>query len=331
MITRPARLLGLLLGVLLLVSAPVTAAQPKGKSDVAAARAHYTKGLELYDEQAYDAALIEFQRAYDIAPAFKILYNLGLVHRQLNDYAGALRSFRQYLEEGGTKVEPKRRDAVEAEIKKLEGRVAQLEIVANVEDAEVLIDDLEVGETPLERPVLVNAGKRKVTIAKSGYVPVTRVVVVAGGDTKKLELELRSGTAPPPAQSGSSAGGTSKPEKATKPAPADQEPKRKIPWVWWGVTGGLAAGTAVAGVLALGAQRDLDDKKAAPAKKQELDDAASKTRTLAIVTDVLLGCTVVAGAYSAYLTFGPQKEQPPTQARLRVGVGPGQLSLGGDF
>ncbi len=49
---------------------------------------------------------------------------------------------------------------------------------------------------PSTRPLTVNAGKRKITVTKNGYIPVTRVVNVAGGEDKKLELELRTGTAP---------------------------------------------------------------------------------------------------------------------------------------
>src|SRR5688500_535179 len=127
--------------------------------DVAEARQRYKKGLDLYEDGAFDAALIEFQRAYDTAPSYKILYNIGLVHLQLNDYAGALRSFKKYLDDGGKRLDAKRRGEVEREVKKLEGRVANLEIKSNVEGAEVLVDDLEVGETPLDAAVLVNAGK----------------------------------------------------------------------------------------------------------------------------------------------------------------------------
>src|SRR4026208_2260108 len=44
------------------------------------ARARYERGLKLYSDGAYDAARSEFERAYAIAPTYKVLYNIGLVH-----------------------------------------------------------------------------------------------------------------------------------------------------------------------------------------------------------------------------------------------------------
>jgi len=312
------------------IATPAFAADAPKPEDVNEARSRYKKGLDLYEDGAFDAALIEFQRAYDTAPSYKILYNIGLVHLQLNDYAGALRSFRKYLDDGGKKIDAKRRSEVEREIKKLEGRVASLTIKANVDGAEVLVDDLEVGETPLDGAVSVNAGKRKVTITKSGYAPAARVVVVAGGDEKTVDLELRPGSGPPqPLQ--------------TKPAtplekPKQQEPEkeaspgRKVPWLWWGITGGLAVGATVAGVFTLQAQNDLDKKKDHPASKDDLESASKKTRTLAIVTDVLIGGTVIVGGYATYLTFFKPQSDPRTEsARLQVRVGVGRVEFGGRF
>ncbi len=116
----------------------------------------------------------------------------------------------------------------------------------------------------------------------------------------------------------------------SKSAPGEAaKPGRKVPWLWWGIAGGLAAGTAVAGVITLGAQGDLNDKKDNPASKKELDDAASRTRTMAIVTDVLLVGTLATAGIATYLTFGPQKETPPSE--VSVGIGPASVRVSGSF
>jgi tetratricopeptide (TPR) repeat protein len=331
-VSRICTRIALVVGLLLVVSAAPAAAQGGKSEDVAEARTRYKKGLDLYEDGAFDAALIEFQRAYDLAPSYKILYNIGLVQLQLNDFSGALRSFRRYLDDGGKKIDQKRRGEVEKEIKKLEGRVASLELKSNVDGAEILVDDLEVGETPLDAPLLVNAGKRKITLSKSGYVPTTRVVVVAGGDSKTLELELRpgQGSAPTPLETKPSKADTATKRAPGKPVAAG--PTRKVPWLAWGITGGLAVGTTVAGVLTLGAQKDLDDKKNQPSSKQALDDAAGKTRTFAIVTDVLLVGTVAVGGYATYLTFFKKPDDARAdQSAVWLSVGPGRVDVAGSF
>ncbi len=332
---RWARPVALAFACLVLLDPAVSVAEPKADEQVEA-RNRYKKGLELYEEGAFDAALIELQRAYDLSPSYKILYNVALVYLQLNDFAGSLRNFKKYLDDGGKKIDQKRRAEVEKEIGKLQSRVATVELSVNVEGAEVSIDDLDVGETPLDQPLIVNAGKRKISLQKSGYARLTKVIVVAGGDKKKLALTLESGSsgAAPPSSGKPDATG---PSALGKPGPArdtkDDGPKRPVPWLWWGVTGGLAAGTAVAGVLTLGAQKDLDAKKDAPSTKGELDDAASKTRTLAIVTDVLLVGSVAAGGYATYLTFFAKPADPRKDktARWAVGVGPSSVTVAGSF
>lgn len=328
MTRRWRRALALCLGCLLL-SLTVPALGQGGKAqELAEARTRYKKGLELYQEGAFDAALIELQRAYDLAPSYKILYNIGLVDLQLNDYAGALRTFRKYLEEGGKKVDAKRRAEVEKEIEKLQGRVATLSIKTGVSGAEVLVDDQKVGETPLSEPLLVSAGKRKISLSKDGFAPVSRVINVAGGDQKTITLELRS-TAEVKAERKKQ-----EQDKPTKERGQEaKEPGRPVPWLLWGITGGLAAGTAVAGVLTLGAEKDLDDERSRPSTKDDLDSAAQKTRTLAIVTDVLLLGTVAVGGYATYKTFfaDPPKDARAEKASLGVSIGPGNVAVSGTF
>ena len=83
------------------------AAKPKkGDADAAAqvppeAQQRFLRALELYDEGNLDAARTELARAYDIAPHFKLLYNMGQIAFELHDYPAALAAFEKYLSEGG--------------------------------------------------------------------------------------------------------------------------------------------------------------------------------------------------------------------------------------
>jgi len=70
----------------------VPVAQPTA-GNVEEATQRFKRGLELYEEQDFPNALIEFRRAYELQPSYKILYNLGQVCFQLTEYACALRNF----------------------------------------------------------------------------------------------------------------------------------------------------------------------------------------------------------------------------------------------
>ena len=65
---------------------------------VAQAGAHYARGVKLYEEDDFRAALIEFSRAYELAPNWAVLYNLGQAHYQLREYAIAMRTLERYVQ-----------------------------------------------------------------------------------------------------------------------------------------------------------------------------------------------------------------------------------------
>ncbi|QSQ22453.1 PEGA domain-containing protein [Pyxidicoccus parkwayensis] len=293
------------------------------------AQRRYERGKEFYEESDFRAALVEFQRAYELAPSYKLLYSIAQVQYQLQDYAGALRSFQQYLEEGQAEITAQRRDEVQREVDRLRSRVATLDIVTRPVGATVSVDDQPVGRTPLSEPVLVSAGRRKVTAELPGEPPVTRVVDVAGMDTVKVQLDF----APPP---------TPKPAAVAKPettAPVSPTPgltaraePRGFPWKMWTATGALAVGAGVTAIMASSASSDLKKQRDTfGVTRAQLDDASSKAKTLALTSDVLTGATVVAAGISAYLTFtrGPSDAAPGPSVSL--GVGPGSVGVAGAF
>jgi hypothetical protein len=281
---------------------------PAAQSDVDQAQERYKRALDLFNDGSYDAALLEFRRAYELAPNYRVLYNIALVNVQLNDYAGAVNAFEKYLASGGTEVPPARVEEVKRELIRLTPRVATLKITTDVPGAEVSVDDLSIGKTPFAQPTRVNAGRRRVSVAIEGKIPQTRVVEAAGGDSVEVKFELDApveAAAPAPVQA----------------TPAPVEEPRHAPWFAWTLTGAFAAGTAVTGVLALKAHSDQDaTKNRLGVTESDLSAANSKVSHLALVTDILLGATVVTGGISLYLTLrSPSPSNPITdQARLTI-------------
>jgi len=334
---RASAALSLCLGLSILAPALPVAAQPKDAAKIDEARSRYDRGKQLYEEGAFDAALTEFQRAYELAPSYKILYNIGQVHRQRNDYASALRVFERYVKEGGSDLDAKRKGDIEKEIAQLKGRVATLQISTNVAGAEILVDDEPVGKTPLPQGILVNSGKRKITASKEGRAPVSKIVNVAGSDTMKVTIELiESGAAPAPTAPSPAPAATPS-STPTSSAPASSlsltPEKPPTPWLAWTVTGVLGGGAAVTGILALGASNDLKDKRSQPdVSRKDLDDGSNRAKSMALVSDLLLVGTVIAGGVSIYLTVSePSKDSARTVGPVRLGVGPGSMLLTGSF
>lgn len=296
-------------------------AAAQGAPDTADAPAHYQRALELYQEQDFAGALVEFRRAYELSPSYKMQYNIGQVCYQLTDYACALRSFEQYIREGGSSISTERRAEVDKELAKLRLRVGKLEIVSNIPGVEVSVDDIVVGTTPLPAPVVVSSGKRRITGTHAGYAPVSRMVEVAGTDSSRLELVFVNAGAPAPA------------------AAAPEEPQYEsrfntITWIGLGVTAAFAATSAITGVVALNADHDLKDMKYADGAgpSSEMESTQDRAKTFSVLSDVALGLSVASLAGTLVYTFvhKPKRIERST-ASLDFGFTGTGATLGGSF
>lgn len=299
--TSAARLVSvvaLLAGVPLVAAPRAVLAAPAEDPKVAEGRKHFTRGVELYNDGDFRGALIEFQRAYQIAPSFRILYNVGKANLELLDYPAALAAFERYLAEGGAEVPPEKRTEVEGEIVKLKQRVAYLSIECNAGGLEVWVDETMVGKTPLAKEIVVGTGRHKVAIRDKAQ----QIVEVAGGDHAKVKLTVPVDAPAPPPSAG---------------------PSRTGAWVGVGVTSALLVTTGVFGVLTWSARKDFESAAdAGPLAANDVDDRSRKIRRFGLVTDILAGATVIAGAATLYFVL-----RSDGGGATKVGIGPGSITF----
>ncbi len=320
-------LFSLLLGISAASATLVASSGTANAQGVDEGRQRFTRGLELYKEGNFHAALAEFRAAYGAAPSFRLQYNLGQTLYQLQDYAGAVRAFEQYLSEGGDKVEAERKKEVEGELTKLRQRVAKLTFLVNVPNAEVSIDDEPRGQA--SKPILVSAGRRHISVTASNYQTETRVLDLAGAQQLEIKFELKP-------LGGVSAGGGG----PVGPETPHTRPKSRTPFfIGLAATGVLAGGTAVFAIVASGKHSDYDAALGTPnVSKATIEDARSSTKTMSLVADVFAGATILAGGLTvmAYvLTSGDEpittgKVAPPKLTAKPV-FGPGSLGVVGTF
>lgn len=265
--------------------------------DVEQARQHFERGVEYYNDGDYHAASIEFQRAYKLRPAYRLLYNLGQVAFELRDYAGAERYFRSYLAEGQDDVAPERRTEVQGELEQLQRRVASVRITTNQSDAEIRIDDRPIDKSA-GMPVRVSAGRRRFVADKPGYAPVQRVVDVLGGEALDVQLVFGPRIVPAP--------GTA----------ISTHSSNALPWVT-----GIGSGLLLLAAGGVGYAAYHDSAKHADllrqyTTRQELDRLESQARSKALVTDILLGTGIVGGIVTMVLVLSSgSDDKPPSQAQ----------------
>lgn len=179
--------LGLALGV----------ASPAGAQAGDDARAHYERGIELFDEAHFEAALAEFEAAYAITPRPVLLFNIGQIHARLGHAVEAADALERYLREAGDGITPERRALAEEELAGQTARIGHVEVVVPVADALISIDERSRGHAPLTAPVPVSVGEHRVVVTAEGYLPWSETLRIAGGERRTLAVELvRASTDP---------------------------------------------------------------------------------------------------------------------------------------
>jgi tetratricopeptide (TPR) repeat protein len=293
-----------------------TAAADDGPAAVREAGKHFQRAVALYGEADYRAALVEFKRAYAGSPYVSVLYNIGETQYQLQDYAAALTTFERYLAESGA-ADPHRAE-VESNVETLRARVGHISVVTIPAGADVTVDDQAAGRTPIDRPLLVSIGHRKVVATLPGRSPVTKYVDVATDDNLSLTLQLQDAPARAPL-----------PALALAPVPEPPPSHAGTTWriVGWTMTGVLAAGALTTGLLADKASSDLSAaRNAYPTTAATLNHDASLTSTYSLVADSLAVAAAVVGSITLVSTFASSGDRAPDRA-ARVVIGPGSARL----
>jgi hypothetical protein len=293
--------------------------QPQ-KQKIEEALPHFQRGVDLYDENDFTNALIEFRRAYEIAQDYHVLYNVAQTCYQLQNYACSLDAFTRYLGDGGSAVARDRRSYVDKEISKLKARVATVRVVVNVPGADISVDDEKVGTSPLSHPITVSQGKRKITASVDGKPPAEKTIEIAGGDTTSINLDIETET---PQQ----------PQPQPQLPPPHVETRRHVPWAAWGIAGGLFAVWGATGVIALVFSSDAESKLGTyGVTASQIKSSQDGARAFALTSDIALGCTVIAVGVATVMTL-LAKPEPINDSKpsARLFVGPTGAMLMGRF
>jgi hypothetical protein len=228
-----------------------------------AADEHFGRGVALAARGDYVASLAEFEAAYRLAPAWQVLFNLGVVREKLAEPALALEAFEAYLSKGGKAVPLDKRTLVEGEVASLRKQVG--EVVVNVEGAaaQIEVDGLERGMTPLTAPVYVLPGRHRVVARRDSESAQTELEVHRG-DRVVVALVPPSAAPkpvvePPATEPMKPVVLTPAPAVVPEPAPVSAVPvvngPPPKPWyqrwyVWAAVGAAVAGGIATAAVVA---------------------------------------------------------------------------------
>jgi tetratricopeptide (TPR) repeat protein len=250
-----ARRVGALLLAACVVASSAAAAEPV-HIDTAAerereAKIRYDEGVSAYQAGRYQQAITFFLVADELAPRAALAFNVARAYDRLDDSAGALRFYRDYLRRESS---PPNLDGVKKRIVELEAALAargvqQLTVLSEPPGAFVSIDGQPRGPTPWTGELV--PGRHELTLLKEGYLVGKRALVLDAAHAADVSVPLQvsggaSPTSPPPVAPPAAAG-TALKARPTAVAPAEKGP-RFGPWPWITLGAGGAALLAAGGV-----------------------------------------------------------------------------------
>lgn len=163
------------------------------------AKPHFWAAMNLYEANDFRGALLKFQLAYDHSSDPRLLWDIAICEKALGHYARALPLVQRYLSEARAFISEADRESAEELANAIADFVGPVRIECSQPGATVLIDDEEIGTTPLTGATPVDMGKHKITVRKRGFRELTQQVRVLGPTpeqhlTFRLERDIPAST-----------------------------------------------------------------------------------------------------------------------------------------
>ena len=315
------------------------------------AEEHYLRGKVLLKNGDVKGAYLEYKASYDLKQSYDIAANLGNLELEQGMPRDAAEHLAFALRTVAVTVPEEKVTAIRGLLERARKLVGTATVKVNIAGAEIFVDGLSVGRSPLSGELFVDPGKRAIEARLSPYLPAKKLVDVIRAATVPVNLELVL-TGPAASASGSAA------PLSTAPPPAP--PRSMIP-VGVGVAVAAAGlGVGIVGVVLSGSKSSEIDRlkgELTPLDKQgnhsicaagtppvqcaDLDSAfvaKGSFRNLAIAGFATAGVASIAtvvwilipAAKPAAVKPATEKA-PPVRASFSAGPSGGSVILSGQF
>lgn len=192
-------LIGLRLAEVLVVAAgftlaPVAAAQskaPLSETLTGDAKADYEAAKLLVGDGDWAGAEIKLQAAFDRSADPRLLWNIAACEKNQRHYARTVSLVEKYLARGGDLITAADRSEATTLLQAIESFTVKLTVTVNEPGAEITIDDQRVGIAPLDRPVVVDIGARKIEVRKAGFRDWSQSIPIGGSAEAKVDVTLQ--------------------------------------------------------------------------------------------------------------------------------------------
>ena len=165
-------------------------AAPLGESLQGSALADYAAARVLYEDGDYEGAQTKLAAAYDISKDPRLLWNMAACEKALRHYASVIVLLERYLKESSALIGDDERKATHDLVETVREFVNELRLDVQPAGVDVLIDGVKVATTPLDSPLWVDMGKRRLRLEKPGFVTHETEIDLPGGKSVDLKVAL---------------------------------------------------------------------------------------------------------------------------------------------
>lgn len=172
-------------------AASAQTARPLAETLKGQAKIDYEAGRILFNDGDNAGALVKFQRAYDESNDVRLLWNVAVCEKNLRHYANVLRLLTRYRHEGAHVISAEQAGQVEEILQTVKLLISTVHLHVSEDGAHVFVDNNPAGTTPLEQPLLVDLGTRKIRIEKTGYQPHEVTQDFTGNSEVSIHVDMQ--------------------------------------------------------------------------------------------------------------------------------------------
>ena len=239
---------------LCVISLPIISVSPPARAAPSAAdrelaRTKMKEGSDLLAGGKPGQALARFEEAYAVFPSPKIFYSMALSLDGLGRHAEAYNYFNRFIQEVKDPGSAEQIKHSRQQVEKLNRAIGFLQLVCDLDGAEVYLSGRRLGATPLAARVAMDPGEHELVVKADGVPPDIRRVSVIGGVLSSVRVELKgrqssssltppnhAATAPGTLPSPTTPPGGLEPPQPTRPGsgagPDDPQISRSQPMDW---------------------------------------------------------------------------------------------------
>jgi hypothetical protein len=286
------------------------------------------RGVAYRKEGRDDLALAQFRQAWDLMRSPKALAQMGLAEQALGLWLESEQHLREALSNQTEAWINQHRPVLEQSLREVSARLGMLDVMSNVEGAELYVNGERVGRLPRKDPIRLVAGDYTLELRAEGYFPATRRATVPAQGTARETLRLSPRTESPEAKKPPAP----IPVRVLPPVPEGPRLERTLAWISLGGSAVfLGTGTALL-LMRQGVVDEYDDDPDCPGANApsqgsaQCSDRLSKAKTMRTLGIAGLGVGAALGVTSAVLMVISGSPSTERQSAW-CGAGPGTFGV----